>query len=169
LIWSLAYLFPCWIHWWNMRVKGKETKFLRDENQERRLMCNKSYKHKKSKLCFLLELFLLFCNKTTIITTWKWRKKKFSLPHCSKFWKGVVLWWSIYDNKKVKYSFISVLKNPKMHRSNNWRCIMVDFMFAYVTSAILVNVFVVNYVTLTCDKVNTMDNDNWISIHAYVM
>ncbi len=46
---------------------------------------------------------------------------------------------------------------------------MVEFMFAYVTNAILVNVFVVNYVTLTCDKVNTMDNDNWISIHAYVM
>jgi hypothetical protein len=46
---------------------------------------------------------------------------------------------------------------------------MVEFMFVYVINAILVNVFVVTYVTLTCDKVNIMDNDNWISIHAYVM
>ncbi len=117
----------------------------------------------------MLELFLLSCKKSTRITTWKWKGKRFGLPHSSKFWKGVALWWSIYENNRVIYSFINVLKNPKMHMLDSWRCIMVEFMFAYVIKAILVNVFVVNYVILICDKVNIMDNDNWISIHAYVM
>jgi len=59
-----------------MRVKGKETKFLRDENQERRLMCNKSYKHKKSKLCFLLELFLTILQQNDNNNHLEMEKKK---------------------------------------------------------------------------------------------
>jgi hypothetical protein len=38
-----------------------------------------------------------------------------------------------------------------------------------VISAILANVFFVNYVAFTCDEVNIVDNGNWISIHTYVM
>jgi hypothetical protein len=47
-------------------------------------------------------------------------KKKSLVCHIvPSFGRKFVLWWSIYDNKKVKYSFTNVLKNPKMHRSNN--------------------------------------------------
>jgi len=35
-----------------------------------------------------------------------------------------------------------------------------------VINAILANVFLVNYVALTCDEVNIVDNGNWISIHT---
>ncbi len=38
-----------------------------------------------------------------------------------------------------------------------------------MTKAILAIISIVNYVALTCDEVNTMDNGSWISIHTYIM
>jgi hypothetical protein len=33
----------------------------------------------------------------------------------------------------------------------------------------MATISIVNYVALTCDEVNTMDNESWISIYTYVM
>jgi len=74
-----------------------------------------------------------------------------------------------YESKNALYSFIGVPNNPKMHWLDSLGWTMVKFMFAWVTNAIIAKVFTVNYVALTCDKVSTMDNGSWISIHAYVM
>jgi hypothetical protein len=57
----------------------------------------------------------------------------------------------------------------KMHWSNNLGWIMVEFMNAHVTNVILAKVSAPNYVAFTCDKVSTMHNGSWISIHAYAM
>jgi hypothetical protein len=46
---------------------------------------------------------------------------------------------------------------------------MVEFMYAQVTKAILTTISIANYMVLTCDEVNTMDNGGWISIHTHVM
>jgi len=64
---------------------------------------------------------------------------------------------------------VGVLNNPKMHWSNSLGWIMVEFMNVHVINAILAKVFTLNYVAFTCDKVSTMDNGSWISIHAYLM
>jgi hypothetical protein len=63
-----------------------------------------------------------------------------------------------YENRKALYSFINVPKKPKMHKSNNLNWIMVEFMYAQVTKAILATISIANYMVLTCDEVNTMDN-----------
>jgi hypothetical protein len=74
-----------------------------------------------------------------------------------------------YESKKVLYSFIAMLNNPKMNWLHNSSWIMVKFMFVQVTNAILAKVYVVNYVVLMSNEVNTVDYGSWISIHAYVM
>jgi hypothetical protein len=67
-----------------------------------------------------------------------------------------------YEKNKVLYSFIGVLKNPKMHWSNSSSWDMVEFIYAYVTNIILTKfvVSIANYVALGCDHVNIVDNGN---------
>jgi hypothetical protein len=38
-----------------------------------------------------------------------------------------------------------------------------------MTNATLTIIFIANYVALTCDEVNIVDNGSWISIHGYMM
>jgi hypothetical protein len=59
-----------------------------------------------------------------------------------------------YEKRKALYSFIGVLKNPKMHWLDFSGWVMVEFMYAQVTSAIMVVVSITNHVALTCDEVN---------------
>jgi hypothetical protein len=74
-----------------------------------------------------------------------------------------------YESKATLYEFLNVPNFPIMHWSDNSGWIMVEFMYAEVRTTIS-RVFVgANYVALTCDKVSTIDNGSWISIHAYVV
>lgn len=68
-----------------------------------------------------------------------------------------------YEKGNFLYSFLGVLKNLKMHRSNFSSRVIVEFMYAQMTNKILGIVSTSNYVVLTCDKVNTIDNKNCIS------
>jgi hypothetical protein len=74
-----------------------------------------------------------------------------------------------HESKRALYFFINVRKNPKMYQFDSSSWIMVEFMYAQVTEAILAIIFFVNYVALPCDEVNIVDNGSWISIHAYVV
>jgi hypothetical protein len=74
-----------------------------------------------------------------------------------------------YESKKALYSFINVPKSPKMHWFDTIGWIMVEFMYVHVTKVIVATISIANYVALTCDEVNIMDNGSWISIHTYVM
>lgn len=47
--------------------------------------------------------------------------------------------------KRALYFFTNVLKNPKMHWSNSYEYIMLEFMYAQVTNKTLDIVFITNY------------------------
>ncbi len=46
---------------------------------------------------------------------------------------------------------------------------IVEFMYANVTNAIIIIVSIVNYVAFTCDEVSIKDIGSYIFIHAYMM
>ena len=46
---------------------------------------------------------------------------------------------------------------------------MAEFMYFEVRIATLRVIASANYVALTCDKVGTVNNASWISIHVYVV
>jgi hypothetical protein len=63
-----------------------------------------------------------------------------------------------YEKRKSLYSFLGVLKNPKMQWFNSYGWVLAEFMYAQVTNKIFKIVSYSNYVALTCDEVNTIDN-----------
>ncbi len=74
-----------------------------------------------------------------------------------------------HKKNNVLYSFIGMLKNFKVHWSNSSSWVIVEFMYAHVTNAIIVNVSIVNYVGFTGDEVNIKYIGSCIFIHAYMM
>jgi hypothetical protein len=42
-------------------------------------------------------------------------------------------------------------------------------MHGIVLEATKSTIGIVNYLSLTCDEVNTIDNQSWLSIHVYVV
>ena len=74
-----------------------------------------------------------------------------------------------YESRETLYEFLDVPNFPRMHCSDNFGWIMVEFMYAEVRIAISRVLVGANYVALTCDEVSTIDNGSWISIHAYVV
>ena len=74
-----------------------------------------------------------------------------------------------YESRATLYEFRNVPNFPRMHWSDNSRWIMADFMYTKVRDTISRVLVGANCVALTCDKVSTIDNGSWISIHAYVV
>ncbi len=74
-----------------------------------------------------------------------------------------------HKKRKALYSFIGMFKNFKVHWSNSSSWVMVQFMYAHVTNAIIVILSIVNYVAFTCDEVNIKDIGSCIFINAYMM
>jgi hypothetical protein len=123
---------------------------------------NKTYKHKKNPG---LTTMLQQVNKNNHLESKRKKVQFATLFQILKDGHPMVK----YEKKKVLYSFIGVPKNPKMYWLDSSSWIMVEFMYAQVTNAIMVVVSIANHVALTCDEVSTMDNKSWISIHAYLM
>jgi hypothetical protein len=65
-----------------------------------------------------------------------------------------------YKNKKVLYSMLRVFWKPQNAWSNSLGWIMVKFMYVQMTNVILKIDTIINYVALTCDKVNDVNNVN---------
>jgi hypothetical protein len=74
-----------------------------------------------------------------------------------------------YESRATLHEFLNVPNFPRMHWPYNFGWIMAEFMYAEVRIAISRVLVGANYVALTCDEVNTIDDGSWISIHAYVV
>ena len=74
-----------------------------------------------------------------------------------------------YVSRAALYEFLNMPNFPRMHWSNNFGCIMVEFMYSEVRIFISRVLVGANYVALICDEVSTIDNGSWIYFHAYVV
>jgi hypothetical protein len=82
LIRSFICLFPSGIHWWNMRVRGRHKRI------------SQSWMLRKeigvvAKLVNTKKPSSIFCLSTYYCFTWKWKKRRSNLPHCSRSWSGM--------------------------------------------------------------------------------
>jgi hypothetical protein len=65
-----------------------------------------------------------------------------------------------YEVHKNLFDFLNLEENPKMHWINisNWA--MVQHMHDIILEATKVVVGIAQYLSFTCDEVNTIDNQN---------
>jgi hypothetical protein len=70
-----------------------------------------------------------------------------------------------YGAHKELFDFLNLEENPKMHWTDSIGWAMVQHMH----NMIFETTIVVQYISLTCDEVNTVSNQNWLLVHAYVV
>jgi hypothetical protein len=63
-----------------------------------------------------------------------------------------------YEAHKELFDFLNLEKNPKMHLTNLIGWAMAQHLHNMVLEIIIFTIIVVQYISLTCDEVNTIDN-----------
>jgi hypothetical protein len=74
-----------------------------------------------------------------------------------------------YEAHKELFDFLGLEENLRMHWTNSISWAMVQHMHGIVLEATKSIVGATQFISLTCDEVNTIDNQSWLSIHAYVV
>ncbi len=74
-----------------------------------------------------------------------------------------------YESLMSLFEFLVVPKNNKTHYNDSSRWTMAKFMHQVVMRATKVIGQVAYYVALSYDKVSTVNNQEWLSIHYYVV
>jgi hypothetical protein len=74
-----------------------------------------------------------------------------------------------YEAQKDLFNFLNLEKIPKMHWTNNFNRVMAQHMHGIILEATQFAIGATQYLSLICDEVSTIDNQSWLSIHAYVV
>jgi hypothetical protein len=74
-----------------------------------------------------------------------------------------------YEIHKDLFDFLNFEKSPKIHWTNKSSRVMVQHMHGIILEATQFDIGTTQYLSLICDEVSTIDNQSWLSIHAYVV
>jgi hypothetical protein len=72
-----------------------------------------------------------------------------------------------FENFKVFFQFLKVDNCPLKHWSNSTSWTMVEAMHNILFQTIKIVVQKATYILVSCDKVTTIDNQNWLNVHVY--
>jgi hypothetical protein len=76
---------------------------------------------------------------------------------------------TIFEGYKNLFDFFKVPNNPQKHWINTSGWSMAEAMHEFVIWATCLTMQKAWFTFVSCDKVTTIDNQSWISIHVYVM
>ncbi len=74
-----------------------------------------------------------------------------------------------YEVQKDLFDFFIFEKSPKMHWKNNYGRVMAQHMHGIILEATQFVIGATQYSSLICDEISTIDNQSWLSVHAYVV
>jgi hypothetical protein len=63
-----------------------------------------------------------------------------------------------YEAHKELFEFLSFEENPKIHWIDLASCAMIQHIHNMVLELIISTITTIQYISLTCDEVNTIDN-----------
>lgn len=72
-----------------------------------------------------------------------------------------------YESIKRLYAFLKMPHLSIKHWSDNSGWMIADYLHAQVMRRAKEVLASAHYIAITCDEVTTVDNQSWISIHAY--
>jgi hypothetical protein len=74
-----------------------------------------------------------------------------------------------YGSMKQLFTFLKMPHLSKKHESDNSGWLITKYLYRQVIRKVVEVLAATRYVSITCDEVITMDNQSWISMHAYVI
>jgi hypothetical protein len=74
-----------------------------------------------------------------------------------------------FEVHKDLFDFLSLEENLKMHWTHNFGWAMVQHMHGIILEVTKSIVGIAQYLSFICDEVSTIDNQNWLLVHAYVV
>jgi hypothetical protein len=74
-----------------------------------------------------------------------------------------------YEAQKDLFDFLNLEESLKMHWTNNYGKVMAQHMHGIILEVTQFAIGATQYLSLICDEVNTIDNQSWLSVHAYVV
>jgi hypothetical protein len=74
-----------------------------------------------------------------------------------------------YEAQKDLFDFLNLEESPKMHWTNNSSRVMAQHMHGIILEATQFAIGATQYLSFICDEVSIIENQSWLSVHAYVV